>query len=156
STYTWDYDRFGNRWHQYIDGFTMSSLIFDNKNHIGTSGYAYDSAGSGNLANDGFHTYSWDAENRLATLDSTGASHSYDPLGRRVQKTTGGASVQYLYDLQGNATEEMNGSTLNRAEIFLGGRHLGSYASGNTYLSHTDMQGTERARTLMNNPGTAS
>jgi RHS repeat-associated protein len=152
-TYTWDYDRFGNRWHQYANGSTISSLIFDNKNHVASSGYAYDALGSGNMTNDGFNIFTWDAANRLATVNGAGASYTYDASGARVQKTTGAGSSQYLFDMLGNATEELTGSTLNRAEIYLGSAHLGTYTGGNIYFSHTDMLGHERARTLSTAPG---
>jgi YD repeat-containing protein len=44
-SYTYDYDRFGNRWHQ--NGPYTSSLGFDLNNHIiGVTGVTYDSAGN--------------------------------------------------------------------------------------------------------------
>ena len=36
-------------------------------NHITTSGYSYDAAG--NVTNDTVHTYTWDAEGRIATVE---------------------------------------------------------------------------------------
>lgn len=134
----------------------MSGLIFDNKNHIGNSGYAYDPGGSGNMTSDGFNTFTWDGENRLSTVNGTGASYIYDAVDRRVQSTPVNGSVQYLFDLGGNVVEELNGSTLNRAEMYFGRMHLGTYASGNIYLSHTDLLGTDRVRALITAPSTAS
>lgn len=98
----------------------------------------------------------WDGANRLSTVNGTGASYTYDAIGWRVQKTTGSGSVQYLFDGLGNVTEELNGFALNRAEIYLGNTHLGTYTGGNTYFSHTDLLGSERVRTLMTAPNTAA
>lgn len=156
ATYTFDYDRFGNRWHENVNGSAQSSLTFDGKNHITNGGFSYDPGGSGDIVSDGFNSYTWDAENRLSAVNATAASYTYDALGWRVQKTTGASSVQYLFDTAGNMIAELNGSTLNRAEIYLGNAHLGTYTSGNTYFSHTDLLGSERARTLNTTPGTAS
>ena len=108
------------------------------------------------MTSDSFNIFTWDAENRLSTVNGTAASYTYDAVGWRVQKTTGSGSVQYLFDAAGHVTEELNGSTLNRAEIYLGNIHLGTYSSGNIYFSHSDLLGTERARTLMTAPGTAT
>ncbi len=64
--YSYDYDRFGNRWHQ--NGPQSSQLAFDANNHIASgSGVAYDAAG--NVTNDGFHSYMYDDESRLTGVD---------------------------------------------------------------------------------------
>ncbi|MEO6546222.1 MAG: RHS repeat-associated core domain-containing protein, partial [Nitrospiraceae bacterium] len=55
--------------------------------------------GNGNLTSDGVNTYVWDARNRLVGISGgITASFAYDPLGRRVSKTVGSASTQFLYD----------------------------------------------------------
>ncbi len=89
-------------------------------------------------------------------MNGTAASYTYDAVGWRVQKTTSAGSSQYLFDVLGNVTEELNGSTLNRAEIYLGSAHLGTYTGGNIYFSHTDLLGNERARSLSTTPGVTS
>jgi len=97
SSYTYDYDRFGNRWHQ--NGPHAMMLTFSGNNNR-MDGYSYDAAG--NLLNDGAHSYTYDAENRIQQVDaSTTASYVYDASGRRVRKTTSSGSVDYLYDLAG-------------------------------------------------------
>lgn len=45
--------------------------------------------------------YEWDAENRLTRVLRNGvetARFAYDPLGRRVEKVTGGMTTAYIYD----------------------------------------------------------
>jgi RHS repeat-associated protein len=161
-SYTYDYDRFGNRWHQ--NGPHSSSLGFDANNRItGVTGITYDT--SGDLTSDGSgtgsHKYFYDAENRIIQVDGTlgacstaTACYVYDAEGRRVRKTTNsGGSVDYLYDLAGHQASEVGpAGVFNRGELYAGNRHLATYtagANGSTFFTHTDWLGTERARTDM-------
>jgi RHS repeat-associated protein len=162
--YTYDYDRLGNRWHQSLNGTggppgNTSSLSFSGSNNR-IDGYSYDAAG--NLLNDGAHSYTYDAENRIVCVDSGTAIYVYDANGQRVRKTTGAASctsttsgtkVDYLYDLEGHQVSEVSAAgAWNRGEVYVGGRHLATYsggASGATYFIHADWLGTERARSTV-------
>ena len=95
------------------------------------------------------HHYGYDGENRLVSVDSgTTAAYVYDAEGKRVRKTTGGLSVDYVYDLAGQAMAEMNATGgWNRGEVYAGGRHVATYASSTTYFDLGDWLGTERVRT---------
>ncbi len=116
--YTYDYDRFGNRWHQ--NGPHSSQLGFDANNHItSVTHVGYDLAG--NLTSDGSgpgaHAYFCDAENRIIQVDGTlgncstaTACYVYNTEGQRVRKTTGSTSVDFLYDLAGNQITELSSS----------------------------------------------
>jgi YD repeat-containing protein len=69
-TYSYAYDRFGNRWQQngpytFIAGFTGNNTANNNR----MDGYSYDAAG--NLLYDGTHYYFYDAENHLIQVDGT-------------------------------------------------------------------------------------
>jgi RHS repeat-associated protein len=66
---------------------------------------------NGNLTNDGTNTYTWDARNYLTAI-SGGATVSfvYDAFGRRMSKTVGGGSTQFLYDQWNPVQELQNGS----------------------------------------------
>ncbi|HEX6189813.1 MAG TPA: RHS repeat-associated core domain-containing protein, partial [Pyrinomonadaceae bacterium] len=89
------YDRYGNRW---IDlGGGNQSLYFNTSNNrITTSGYAYDSAG--NLTNDTLHTYGFDAENKIKTVDGVNDVYRYDGDGNRVRKNfASGEKVRMVY-----------------------------------------------------------
>lgn len=146
-TYTYVYDRFGNRWQQ--NNGWRSSLSFDANNHIlPSNGMYYDAAG--NLTNDSFHTYAYDAENRLISVDSGATTYAYDGADRRVRKATGASTFDYLYDQSGHVITEVDGtSTWTRGEVYAGSTHLATYASGasgTTYFEHTDWLGTSRAR----------
>ncbi|PYV30279.1 MAG: hypothetical protein DMG22_20845, partial [Acidobacteria bacterium] len=62
-------------------------------NRVTDTGYAYDAAG--NVTNDGFHTYTWDADANMRTVDST--SVTFDALDRPVEKAVGTTYTQFVY-----------------------------------------------------------
>ena len=66
NSYTYDYDRYGNRRNQNKNGTGNPSYNFNTKNQI--TSMTYDAAG--NITNDGLHTYTYDAENRLIKVDN--------------------------------------------------------------------------------------
>jgi RHS repeat-associated protein len=156
-TYTYIYDRFGNRWQQNGPNSMILSFTGNNTtNNNRIDGYCYDSAG--NLLDPGpcptppaVHLYAYDAENRLTSVGGGAtASYVYDTNGRRVRKTAAGVSVDYLYDLGGKQITELSSTgSWNRGEVYAGGRHLATYDNGTTYFIDTDWLGTERARTTV-------
>lgn len=59
--------------------------------------YTYDAAG--NVTNDGSHTYTYDAGNRLVSVDSGAtAQYSYDYQNQRVKTVSGGATTHYVWE----------------------------------------------------------
>ncbi len=112
------YDRYGNRW---IDlGSGNQSLYFNTSNNRIT-GWSYDAAG--NLLNDGSHAYTYDAENKIAKVDSVSA-YVYDGEGQRVRKLVG-ENTRFVYGLGGELIGEFDGSTGNlRKEYVYGGGSL--------------------------------
>lgn len=139
----------------------LSSASYDANNRLtvraGTT-LSYDDNGS--LTADGSYTYTWDERNRLSQISqggSTIASFAYDPFGRRIAKTAGGATRKYLYDGL-NLAQELNGSTptanylagpgideVHRRTDANGARYFLSDALGST-LALTDSAGTEKTR----------
>jgi len=98
------YDRYGNRW---IDlGGGNQSLYFTTSNNRIT-GASYDNAG--NLLNDGYHSYAYDAENKISKVDGTSA-YVYDGNGERVRKLIG-ENLRFIYGLSGQLIAEYSGST---------------------------------------------
>ena len=151
STYSYSYDRYGNRWQQLLNSSctagTASCLTFDANNHENDGLVTYDAAG--NISSDNMHFYSYDAENRLINVDSGGtASYIYDANGRRVRKTNAGLNYDYLYDLSGHVITVFTGGWA-RGEVYIANRHLATYTNGTTYFAHSDWLGTERARTTV-------
>lgn len=145
SSFTYAYDRLGNRWQQNNNGTPNPGYTFDTNNHIQPgSGVTYDALG--NVLNDGLgNSYLYDAENRVASVN--GVSYVYDAFGRRVKTP----SAEYLYDLSGNAVSMLDPSTgaLQYGEIYAGGRHIATYnvANNTTAFLYTDWLGSLRAVT---------
>jgi len=137
---TYGYDRYGNRLQQ-----GTSTYVFDNNNHISGSGVTYDALG--NVTNDGFHTYAYDAESRLIKVDGNASlTYQYDATGRRVHAPT----YESVYDLNGRATTLLTLSGLwAYSEIYAGGRHLATYSGNTTNFVHSDWLGTRRVMTSL-------
>ncbi len=60
----------------------------------------------------GTNTYSWDARNHLSTISqgrTTVGSFVYDGFGRRMKKTIGGVTTEFLYDGL-NPVQELDGA----------------------------------------------
>jgi RHS repeat-associated protein len=163
SVFSYVYDRFGNRWQQNGSNSFLATFTGNNpgnpQNNNRMDGYSYDAAG--NLMNDGAHSYTNDAENRLTKVDSGNtATYIYDADGRRVQETTtvgpgfdpAGTNI-FAYDQSGRLIQKLDssGGLFFIGNIYAGGRHLatvgGQTASGGTTFSHPDWLGTERLRT---------
>jgi RHS repeat-associated protein len=156
-TYTYVYDRFGNRWQQ--NGAVFNSVNFTGNNPASPAntnrvdGYSYDTAG--NLTNDGTYTYTYDAENRLVSVvgGSTNSAYTYDAFGHRVKKTGNSnecgysGPVYYLYDLADRAVVHVPSPGTNNCqdEVYAGGRHLAMYGNPGLVFVHSDWLGTERA-----------
>jgi len=161
-SYTYVYDRFGNRWQQ--NGSRAMQLTFTGnnpgnpQNNNRMDGYSYDAAG--NLLNDGLHQYSYDAENRVIAVDGgRTAVYLYDAFGRRVYRTGyyspnchPNGKATSLYDLAGHMIVDNEGGPTGTAcyiEMYVGERHLANQGGG-TNFSHSDWLGTERVRTGYN------
>ncbi len=116
----------------------------------------YDAAG--NLLNDGVHSYAYNAENRITSVDAgSTATYLYDARNHAVTKTIFATDNQgeyagswdFLYDQSDRLITETagNGSgALWRSEVFAGSRHLETSWDGNQYIDHPDHLGTDRAR----------
>jgi RHS repeat-associated protein len=150
NTFTYAYDRFGNRWNQTVTHGSgpQPAYGFDANNHITGSGVGYDLAGD--TTYDGTTTYTYDAEGRVITANNStsgSSSYLYDAEGRRIQKTTSaGGTVNFLYDLAGHEIAQTSAGSWQRGEIYAGNRHVATYFGGTTYFIHADWLGTERAR----------
>ncbi len=98
------------------------------QNRASNPGVTYDA--SGNMLSDGLHSYSWDAENRIAGVTDQNVTYKYDPEGMRIATLTSGAvTAEYLYDMSGDLVTTLDGAgrmirTVLRAE----GIHYGDYA----------------------------
>ena len=147
---TWSYDALGNRTAQTVTSGSCGawSASYDVHNHITSTGFSYDAAG--NLTNDGSHSYAYDAENHLISVDGgTIAAYVYDAEGRRVQKSAGGIATQYLYDLLGNVVVDYQAGGWSEIYVYLNNQLLSQYSGGTTYFAFQDHLGSTRVLTDM-------
>lgn len=98
------YDRYGNRWVD-LGGGNQSLYFSTSTNRI--NGLSYDAAG--NLLNDGSHAYTYNAENKIAKVDTVSA-YVYDGEGQRVRKLVG-ENLTFVYGISGQLVADYNGST---------------------------------------------
>jgi RHS repeat-associated protein len=92
-------------------------------------GWSYDAAG--NLLNDGVHSYTYDAECRIKTVDGTAATYTYGPGGERVRKDTPAGSTEYI-NFGGSVIAELNPASGAWTDyIFAGGSRIAKDTSTN-------------------------
>jgi RHS repeat-associated protein len=98
---------------------------------------------NGNILSDGFHTYTWDADGKLATLD--GNAETYDALGRRVEQLKSSDYTEIVYGPAGNKLALMSGQTVTKVFAPLPGGAAAVYTSGGlSYYRHPDWLGSSR------------
>ena len=105
------------------------------------TGCTYDA--NGNLtADNGTHTYSWDAEGKLYQLGSN--TLTYDALGRRVEQSNAGI----LYAPSGAKLALLSGQTVAKIRVPLPGGATAVYAGTSlSYYRHPDWLGSSRVAT---------
>ena len=154
------YDRYGNLLtinssQCLTPGLSVSVNTSGYYNQITNTGFSYDA--SGNMTQDGpilppSHTYQWDAESRVKTVDSgTTAKYVYDGDGKRVEKY---GVMYYWFSHDGTllAETDTGGTTQNEYIYFNGVRTAWRNASsGNVYYYFSDQVGT--AQTITNSSG---
>lgn len=122
-------------------------------NHYTLGGTSYDA--NGEVLTDTFHTYSWNADGLVATVDSSscgtnGTCLTYDASGRLVEKNVSGAYTEILYGPAGKLAL-MNGQTLVNAYVPLPGGETYNIAPGYARFWHKDWLGTVRLSSMRGN-----
>lgn len=145
---TWTYDAWGNRSDQTVTGGTCNTFhqAMNAKNQIVAG--SYDAAG--NLLFDGFHSYSYDAENRIQNVDggNTGL-YVYDAAGQRVAKAAGSVTTFYIYGSDGQVVSERDAhNNWIQTYIHFGAQPVALYRNSNSGFLHADHLGTTRLVTL--------
>jgi len=147
NNFSYGYDRWGNRWNQTVTKGCgpQPSYSFNTNNQSGS--FTYDAAG--NITNDGAHTYSYDAEGRVLTVDG-GSTDTYVYNSRGMRAAIVGS--EFLFDLSGNIVSAVTPgtTTLLYNRYTVGGRLLAANASGSTYFYHQDWLGGIRLTTNLN------
>ena len=113
-----------------------------NRHSSGPPGLSYDA--NGNLLNDSYHSYTWDADDHMASVDSNNVT--YDALGRMVENF---GSQQFIYLAGGEMPfEVMNGSAIVLGYVHLPGGGSAIYnSSGLAQYNRPDWLGSARLRT---------
>jgi RHS repeat-associated protein len=149
----WTYDRYGNRWSQSASGggsAVQTSFSFTgNNNRIDQYINNYDQ--DGNLLKDANSSYTYDAENRIATVNGA-ENYIYDADGARVAKLSAGSiSAVYILGAGGQQISEVDpGTGWAHSNVYSGaGRLLATYTPGTSTYSYnlTDWLGTKRMQT---------
>src|SRR2546425_11117555 len=105
----------------------------------------------------GSHTYQWDAENRLASVDGVAgqacqttwtACYTNNALGQRVEKKVGSAYTEILYDGYGDVTAFHDRTTWSQVFIpSVGGRQIMKYQASLTFFLHGNTLGSTQTIT---------
>ncbi len=146
STYNlaFGYDRFGNMTcsqNQNTQGLCPQYGFSASTNQITNSGYTYDA--SGDLTSDGTHTYQYDAEGRMISVDNgTTASYVYNALGERPEADVGGSYTEYVFGKDGNPLGENNRTSWVDTWVDFQGQHIAHYENNETYFIHSNQVGT--------------
>jgi len=143
-TLSWTMDRFGNDTNQSAGpgaAVPTHSLVIDpNTNHITGSGFSYDAAGNMTADGTGFHTYTYDAENRAKTVDTSAANYKYDPNSLRVKKTVATTNTVYVFSGSIVIAEYsgISSLTLSKEYVYSGSNLLATVAGSTVTYSHAD------------------
>ncbi|TDC32704.1 RHS repeat-associated core domain-containing protein [Kribbella albertanoniae] len=144
SDYTVAYDKTGNiASTSDLGAYTYGSAKPHAVTKAGANTYTYDAAGL--MSSGAGRTYTWDGDNRLAsvTKDGVTTTFTYDADGVRVQAVEGGTTRRYLGD-----DYEVNVTTGTATKYISVAGQLVARAEGTTpYWVHTDQQGSIQAVT---------
>lgn len=138
---TYSYDAWGNLLGKTPTkcGSDSIGLTMNVKNQ--PTAYSFDAAG--NLTNDGTSTYTYDAENRITRVSTSGSSiiwsYTYDAGGNRVKKTNGTTGTLYWSALVGVIGEtDLAGNNPKEYIFFNGTRVARKDSNGQVFYYFSD------------------
>ena len=116
-------------------------------NQYQLGGTSYDN--NGNLTNDSFSTYAWNAYNQVASIGTSvcgtsGTCMTYDASGRMVEKSVGSVFTEYLFSPIGKIASVKNGTTQYAMLPLPGGASLYKTTDTTRYFQHKDWLGNAR------------
>jgi hypothetical protein len=114
--FSYSYDQYGNRWGQTVTQGSGPHPVYSfTVNNRIVSGVSYDDAG--NITYDGSYYYKYDGNSKVIAVGtapggSNVATYAYNSRGMRVSTTASGSTVDWMFDLGGNAlTASVPGTT---------------------------------------------
>jgi RHS repeat-associated protein len=136
---TFSYDPFGNVTKSgsisWMPGYSSST----NRYRLGGTSYDAD----GNVLNDTFHTYGWNADGKMVSMDSM--SLTYDAFGRRVEQNQSGTYTEIVYTPMGTKLGLFRGQGIQQVYVPLPRGDVAEYLSwGLSHYRHADWLGSNR------------
>jgi RHS repeat-associated protein len=143
------YDRYGNMTcvtDGQTEGYCPNLTFGATTNRLTTSGYTYDAAG--NLTADGSHSYQWDGEGRMKSVDSGSTmTVTYNAFGQQVKELSGWENA---FDAFGQWIGRYNSGATNwdvKGVFKLGGRMVAMQGSTWTRFIHPNALGSTTVNT---------
>jgi RHS repeat-associated protein len=102
---------------------------------------------SGNLTNDGYQSYTYDATGQQAYASGTALTQSYDGNGLRAKKVDNGAATYYLRSsvLGGQVLAEINSAgSWTRGYVYAGGQMIAVQAGGVNWVHQDPVTKSQR------------
>ncbi len=138
---TYSYDRYGN---MTCSGSGLCTSMGYNGNNrmttVGGASVSYDAAGDLSQDLSANHTYQWDAEGRMISIDSgSAASMTFNALGQRVYASSSAFTGTYWRAPSGQFLGGKGSGASYSAEVPFAGRLLADYTSGSpgpVYFDH--------------------
>src|SRR5215213_8832696 len=141
-----------NPWLEQWPSYVNNRLI---TNPWNSTSMSYDAAG--NLTNDGYQSYKYDATGQQTYASGTMLSQSYDGDRLRVKKVESGMTTYYLRSslLGGQVVSELNASgALQRGYVYLGSQMLAIQQSNQVSWVHQDP--VTKSQRVTNSGGTVT
>ncbi|MFZ1344139.1 RHS repeat-associated core domain-containing protein [Thiothrix eikelboomii] len=143
------YDANGNRTVKTNNGLnTFYGIQADSNRLVSMGSMSHTLDANGNLLNDGEHSYTYNAQNRLASVDDI-TNYTYNADEQRVKKVVGQTTTYYAWDNDQIIGEYVQGVTgLQSSEtIYLGSTPIALIQNGNIYRIYADQIDTPRVIT---------
>ena len=156
---SWTYDLWGNRTSQTTTSgtcYNFSETINGNNQLTGPPSQPYQYDAAGNLINDGTHSYHYNANNQLDSVDGgVTATYLYTVEGWRGSETTAAGTRDFVHDRSGNVLNDITSNTTTgwqNVYFGVGGQIVGLYTagpSGSTSFLYQDHIGSTRLLTTL-------
>lgn len=162
--HSYRYDEMGNMWYRVGWGGWFNPWLEQwpnyTNNRLTTNPWngatmTYDAAG--NLTNDGYQSYTYDATGQQTYASGTGLTQSYDGNGLRVKKVESGVTTYYLRStvLGGQVISEINSSgVFQRGYAYLGSQMLAIQQNNAVSWVHQDP--LTKSQRVTNSSGTVT